>query len=151
MPSDLTAEMKKQFRNGGLRENTWAPIILPVQIIRLGALAILGVPGEITTAAGIRLRQSVQAILEPAGILDVIITSLSNEYGGYFCTYEEYDLQKFEGASTLFGCWSLAALQTEFGKLAHEILKPVQSRRNVSLTQPPLFSDTELNLRSFNH
>jgi len=151
MPSDLTAEMKKQFRNGGLRENTWAPIILPVQIIRLGALAILGVPGEITTAAGIRLRQSVQSILEPAGILDVIITSLSNEYGGYFCTYEEYNLQKFEGASTLFGCWSLAALQTEFGKLANEILKPAQLRRNVALPQPPLFSETELNLRSSNH
>ena len=151
MPSDVTSEMKKQFRNGGLREHTWAPIILPVQILRLGALAILGVPGEITTAAGIRLRQSVQRILEPSGILDVVITSLSNEYGGYFCTYEEYSEQKFEGASTLFGCWSLAALQTEFGKIANEMLKPPHSRRISTSPRPPEFSDTELNLRSSGH
>lgn len=148
MPSDVTAELKRQFRNGGLRENTWAPVILPVQILRVGALAILGIPGEITTAAGIRLRQSIQLILEPAGILDVVLTSLSNEHGGYFCTAEEYEEQSFEGASTLFGIWSFAALQTEFGKIAQELLKPHGSRRISTTVAPPVFSDTELNLRS---
>jgi neutral ceramidase len=148
MPSDVTGEMKRQFKNGALREHTWKPVILPLQIIRIGELAVLGVPGEISTAAGIRLRQSMQLLLEPQGILDVIITSLSNEHGGYFTTAEEYEVQAFEGASTLFGKNSLAALQTEFGKLAAELSKPPSKRRNATTPVPPQFSETELNLRS---
>ncbi|MEX1188483.1 MAG: neutral/alkaline non-lysosomal ceramidase N-terminal domain-containing protein [Bacteroidia bacterium] len=148
MPSEITAEFRKQYRNGALREHSWAPVILPIQIARLADVAILGFPGEITTAAGIRLRKTVLEILEPLGIIDVVITSCSNEYGGYVSTYEEYQLQLFEGASTLFGAHTLSAFQTEFAKLAKELLKPSSDRRIPYAPQPPEFSQTELDLRT---
>ncbi|KAG6783615.1 hypothetical protein POTOM_009274 [Populus tomentosa] len=41
----------------------WTPEILPIQILRLGKLIILSVPGELTTMAGRRLREAVKETL----------------------------------------------------------------------------------------
>ena len=40
----------------------WTPSIAPVQILRIGQLFILAVPGEFTTMAGRRLRNSVKKV-----------------------------------------------------------------------------------------
>jgi len=40
----------------------WAPSIVPVQILRVGQLFILAVPGEFTTMSGRRLRNSVKEV-----------------------------------------------------------------------------------------
>jgi neutral ceramidase len=37
-------------------------------------------------------------------------------------TYEEYQLQRYEGASTLFGPWSLAASQQVYARLAQALV-----------------------------
>ncbi len=37
------------------------PAIVPIQILRVGQLVILSVPGELTTMAGRRLREAVHA------------------------------------------------------------------------------------------
>ncbi len=99
------------------------PDVLPVQIIRIGSLAILGVPGEITTMAGRRLREAIQNLLEPIGVKYIAISGYANAYAGYITTKEEYDKQNYEGASTLFGPYTFEAYRQEFGKLAISMIE----------------------------
>ncbi|MFQ5846138.1 MAG: neutral/alkaline ceramidase [Candidatus Methylomirabilales bacterium] len=96
----------------------WTPEVLPFHIITIGKLALVGVPFEMTTMAGRRLRRTVEAQLAPAGIDTVVIAGLANAYAGYVATREGYSVQHYEGASTHFGPWTLAALQQEFDRLA---------------------------------
>ena len=91
---------------------------VPVQIFRLGNLAVLGVPLEVTTMSARRLRQTVLDALSPVGVNTVVIAGLSNDYHEYMATREEYTAQMYEGASTIFGPWQLAAIQQESRKLA---------------------------------
>ncbi len=60
-------------------------------------------------------------------------------------TYEEYQAQIYEGGHTVFGEWSLAALQTKFELLAEEMLKPKEERKFVHDAIPPDFTEEELN------
>jgi neutral ceramidase len=93
------------------------PEVLPVQILRIGNLAIVAQPTEITTMAGRRLRETVKTAF--GGQVDhVVISALSNAYAGYVATREEYALQHYEGASTHFGPYTLNALQEQFHRVA---------------------------------
>lgn len=101
----------------GLLEN-FTPVILPFQLLRLGSVAIAGIPGEMTVQAGRRLQESLKAALLPLGVQRVILTGLANEYSGYITTPEEYDSQQYEGASTLYGRLTFEAYQQVFTELA---------------------------------
>lgn len=90
----------------------------PIQLFRIGNLAILGVPWEVTTMAGRRLRETVLDALAPVGVDTVVISGLSNAYLDYMTTREEYAAQLYEGASTNYGPWQLAAAQQQARKLA---------------------------------
>jgi len=96
-----------------------APSVLPLQMIKLGTLLLVAHPGELTTIAGIRLRDTVSDILGPEqGIRHVIITTYANAFSSYTTTHEEYGEQYYEGASTLFGPWTFKAYRQENKKLA---------------------------------
>ena len=82
---------------------------VPVQLLRIGRLYLLGIPGEVTIVAGLRLRRTVAGIVG-ADLDDVLVASYSNGYFHYVTTPEEYDAQEYEGGSTLFGRWQLPAL-----------------------------------------
>ncbi|MFF0744743.1 neutral/alkaline non-lysosomal ceramidase N-terminal domain-containing protein [Streptomyces sp. NPDC004111] len=82
---------------------------VPVQLLRVGRLYLLGIPGEVTIVAGLRLRRTVAGIVG-ADLDDVLVASYSNGYFHYVTTPEEYDAQEYEGGSTLFGRWQLPAL-----------------------------------------
>jgi neutral ceramidase len=92
--------------------------ILPLQIFTIGNLALVALPWEVTTMAGRRIRDTVQNVLKDSGVDTVVIAGLSNDYVSYLTTREEYSLQHYEGASTQFGPWTLAAVQQELRKLA---------------------------------
>ncbi|MEK6807073.1 MAG: neutral/alkaline non-lysosomal ceramidase N-terminal domain-containing protein [Pseudomonadota bacterium] len=94
------------------------PNILPFQLFRIGNLAIVGLPWEVTTMSARRIRKTLLEVLAPAGIDTVVIAGLANEFVHYLTTREEYSTQQYEGASTLFGPWTLAAVQQETRKLA---------------------------------
>ena len=47
-----------------------------------------------------------------------VIAGLSNSYTQYIATYEEFQAQRYEAASTLYGPHTLAAYQQEYDKLA---------------------------------
>ncbi|KAK4780221.1 hypothetical protein SAY87_016327 [Trapa incisa] len=145
-----TGEMKKPY--------DWAPSVLPIQILRVGQLVILSVPGEFTTMAGRRLRDAVKSVLVSGGHgqfgdnVHVVIAGLTNAYSQYVTTFEEYQVQRYEGASTLFGPHTLSAYIQEFKKLAAAILsgQPVESdlqppdllKKQISLLTPVVVDGT---------
>ena len=99
----------------------WVPETLPFQVFVVGELAIVGLPAEITTMAGRRIRSDVQAQLASQGVTSVVIAGLSNSYSGYVATREEYQTQHYEGASTAFGQHTLGAYRQEVSDLAAAI------------------------------
>lgn len=99
----------------------WVPYILPMQLVRVGNLYICAVPAELTTMSGRRLKQTVLDSLAKLGQLTadtrVVIAGLSNSYSHYVATYEEYQIQRYEGASTLYGPHTLDAYRQQFAAL----------------------------------
>ena len=130
-------------RIGYGKKTPWIPQILPLQIFVIGSVAIVGIPSEITTIAGARLRQTVAKVLEERGVSEVLLSPYANSYAGYITTYEEYRMQFYEGGHTLFGKWTLAAYQMKFKELATELLKAPADRKRYSL-QPDRFSRKDI-------
>jgi neutral ceramidase len=95
----------------------WSPEVLPVSIVRIGQLAIVAAPGELTIMAGRRIRETVKDALGDS-VRHVVIAGYANAYSGYVTTPEEYDAQHYEGASTHFGKWTLGAYQQSYHELA---------------------------------
>src|SRR5690606_14794855 len=92
---------------------------VPVQLVRIGDLHLIGMPGEVTVVSGLRLRQTVADVLG-ADLDKVLVQGYANAYAHYVTTPEEYDAGEYEGASTLFGRYELPAFQqTVHGLAAH--------------------------------
>ncbi len=105
---------------------TMTPQIMPVQLIKLGSLAIIAVPAEVTTMAGRRMKEAVLAELSSEGVRNVVVSSLANSYASYLTTREEYQKQWYEGAATLFGPNEEEGFRQEYRKLAQAIVSGSQ-------------------------
>jgi neutral ceramidase len=122
----------------------FVPDVVELQIIRIGQLAIIGQPGEITTMAGRRLRDTVKATLDSDGTNNtIVIAGLANEYTQYVTTPEEYDMQQYESAATFYGKWTLDAYKMHFDTLAkalvnHTSVEPGPTPRDLSDDQTTL-------------
>ncbi|MFP2930637.1 neutral/alkaline ceramidase [Pyxidicoccus sp. 3LG] len=147
------AEKPIVLETGSMKPYPWTPEVLPLQLVTVGNLALVAVPFELTTMAGRRLRQTVRERLAPAGVTEVVIAGLSNAYAGYVATREEYARQDYEGASTHFGPWTLAALQQGFDALAASLRDgrpvppgptPRDLRHAVASLQPGVVFDDKL-------
>ena len=112
----------------------WLPSIIPISIFRIGQLFILNVPAEFTTMAGRRLRNAVnQSIMDNGYDQEpiIVIAGLANSYSSYVTTREEYDGQRYEAASTLYGPHTLAAYIQEFQRLVNDLLTGKNSTTSV--------------------
>ncbi|KAK0638743.1 Neutral/alkaline nonlysosomal ceramidase [Cercophora newfieldiana] len=101
----------------------WTPNIVDVQVFRAGQLVIIVSPGEATTMAGRRwkeavhsastilFQQEVNSAMDPSTVPPpvVVIGGPANSYTHYITTEEEYGIQRYEGASTLYGPHTLDA------------------------------------------
>ena len=96
----------------------WTPNIVDVQAFRVGQLVIIASPGEASTMAGRRWKNAVAHAAadifqqEPTADLPppvVVLGGPANSYTHYITTEEEYAIQRYEGASTLYGPHTLAA------------------------------------------
>jgi len=95
----------------------WSPNIVDVQLFRVGQLFMIVAPGEVSTMAGRRWKEAIQTSArtvvsdiaasgqEPV----VVLGGPANTYTHYITTPEEYTQQRFEGASTLYGPYTLDA------------------------------------------
>ena len=102
------------------RKQNLAPIKLPFQIFKLGELAILGCPGELSTMAGRRVKEALLKQLKPHHIDTIALSCYTNEYCQYTVTPQEYNIQHYEGASTPYGPHTLTAFTQEFSSLLSE-------------------------------
>lgn len=99
----------------------WAQQRLPVQLVRLGSLYLICLPVEVTITSGLRLRRSAAHILD-TGLEHVLVQGYSNGYAHYLTTDHEYDEQRYEGGSTIFGRHQLRALIETVGELAEAMI-----------------------------
>ncbi|XP_042719058.1 putative neutral ceramidase C [Lagopus leucura] len=125
----------------------WHPDIVDVQIATIGSLAIVAVPGEFTTMSGRRLREAIKSEFGSHGTvgMDVVIAGLCNVYTHYITTYEEYQVQRYEAASTIYGPHTLSA----YIQLYREIARAIATSTVQDLPsgpEPPLFNVTSLTL-----
>nr|KAF6454764.1 N-acylsphingosine amidohydrolase 2B [Rousettus aegyptiacus] len=118
----------------------WHPDIVDVQIITLGSFAIAAVPGELTTMSGRRFREAVKAEFETYGMknVTVVISGLCNVYTHYIATYEEYQVQRYEAASTIYGPHTLSAYIQLFRVLAKAIATDTVANLSTG-PEPPFF------------
>ncbi|KAL9029032.1 MAG: hypothetical protein Q9196_002680 [Gyalolechia fulgens] len=99
------------------RPYLWTPNIVDIQLLRIGKFFVIVSPGEATTMAGRRWREAVSRsasslTLSSNGKDDLPIVVLggpANSYTHYIATEEEYGIQRYEGASTLYGAHTLNA------------------------------------------
>lgn len=104
----------------------WTPEVLPVSVHKIGQLSMLAVPAEFTVMAGRRIMETVKSVMGEQ-TQHTVVAALSNAYSGYVTTKEEYDMQHYEGGSTHFGPWTLAAYQQAFYQLAAAMLPAGQT------------------------
>ncbi|KAK3686385.1 hypothetical protein LTR37_019858 [Vermiconidia calcicola] len=116
----------------------WAPNIVDIQLLRVGQFFIVVSSGEATTMSGRRWREAVQsAVANTFGDLNdtepvVVLGGPANSYTHYFATTEEYSIQRYEGASTLYGPHTLDAHLT----LSAELLPYLDTTAS---NLPPLY------------
>jgi hypothetical protein len=99
------------------------PAAVPLMAVRIADRLIVTVPGEMTVEMGRRVRASVLAAAAPAGIRRVAIAGYANEFVHYFTTPEEYDMQHYEGGSTLYGRYSSNLIKDDLTALAGAIAR----------------------------
>ena len=80
-----------------------------------------------------RLKTLLLAELAPVGVQTIVVAGLVNDYVHYLTTREEYAAQQYEGASTLYGPWTHAAVMQESLKLA----RAMRRGEAVSVELPP--------------
>ena len=102
------------------------PRVLPVQILRIGSMAILGMAFEVTVESGTRFvaaaeRGQLGADVQGPPIERYVVSSVTNEYSGYVATPEEYARQYYEGGHTLYGPNTQAFLAAHAGHLAADL------------------------------
>lgn len=106
------------------------PRELPVSYAEIGALKLVSMPGELSTAAGRMLRDSLGA----HGRFEII--GLANEYTSYVTTPDEYEVHDYIAASTIWGPNEMRVLAWAAGCLARGASAPENCW---SLSRPDLF------------
>lgn len=124
------------------RPYAWDPATIPIQLLRMGHVFIVAVPSEFTTMSGRRLRKQLTAVLrgmpELGGLEPVVtIAGLANGYSSYVTTPEEYEAQRYEAASTIFGKHTLDGYLQELSRLAKDMVTGSPSASD----PPPPFAD----------
>ncbi|PQE06083.1 neutral alkaline non-lysosomal ceramidase protein [Rutstroemia sp. NJR-2017a BBW] len=89
------------------------PPPVDVQLLRVGQFITIISPSEATTMSGRRWKSAIAAAATSSSITSsppkVVLGGPANTYAHYLTTPEEYGIQRYEGASTLYGQHELDA------------------------------------------
>ncbi|KAG0641458.1 Neutral/alkaline nonlysosomal ceramidase [Tuber brumale] len=129
----------------------WAPNIVDVQMFRVGQLAIIISPGEATTMSGRRWKKAVAEELNSTGIIGsgdswIVLGGPANSYTHYIATPEEYAVQRYEGASTLYGQFTLGAYISLYKKYIPYLGATPPSIPIPPGPSPPINTNTSISL-----
>jgi neutral ceramidase len=138
----------------------WTPNLVDIQMFRVGQMFMIISPAEVSTMAGRRWKAAIASAATSQGLVSnepiVTVGSPANTYAHYVVTPEEYSIQRYEGASTLYGQHTLPAfvnltvsnmhyLSAESTSLPQQGTLPPDNRRNslsfispVVLDSPPI-------------
>ncbi|XP_063992674.1 neutral ceramidase [Diachasmimorpha longicaudata] len=132
----------------------WQPKIVSTHLVAIGNFLIAGVPGEFTTMSGRRMRETIAStVMESTHVKPiVVIAGLCNTYSDYIATPEEYEIQRYEGASTIFGPHTLTIYLQKYRELALAVINgsklepgpspPDMTTKNLISLQTPVIYDT---------
>ena len=114
------------------------PRVAHLTVMRIGGMVLGTVPAEVTTTAGSRMRDAMVRGARRTGAHadSVVLMGLTNGYMHYVTTPEEYQLQHYEGASTIHGPSSSVALAHGLERLAGSL--PAPGRPSPSAVVPSL-------------
>ncbi|CAK9783589.1 ceramidase family protein [Cutaneotrichosporon oleaginosum] len=118
----------------------WTANIVDIQVLRVGQLVIIVSSPEASTMAGRRWRSAIGEAAKsflPAGVQPIVVLGgPANTYTHYAVTPEEYDVQRYEGSSTLYGRDTLNAyINLTVGAMSY--LSPAASSVPPSGPAPP--------------
>lgn len=133
---EIIRAVRRYESTGSIGPGPWTPNVVPVQVIRLGPVAVAALPTEPTLTAGRRVARSVLEALADEGVEAVIPMGYANSYAGYVVTPEEYVEQAYEGGSTYFGQWTLGAYQARLDEVCARLRTP-RGARDPSLGPAP--------------
>ena len=94
MKKAITFPLKKSPASGETAEADTSPgeLSTEIQVLRIGDIYILGLPGEILVEVGLEIKKR-------AGVEKLFLISLSNDTIGYVCHKEAYDEEGYESGS----------------------------------------------------
>jgi neutral ceramidase len=134
---------KDVFLGTGSQNPPWTPQVMPLQVLRIGQLALTVAPGEFTIVAGQRVQDAVAAQLGGVATRHVL-AGYANAYAGYVATPEEYDLQHYEGAATHFGRYTQSAYAQELARIAAALR---DGQATPSAVSPPALPQNRISVR----
>ena len=89
MCRQVTFPVKKAPADGERRRQ---PVTTEIQVLRLGDIYVLGLPGEVLVEVGMEIRKK-------AGIEKLLIATVANDTIGYVCHSQAYDQGGYEPES----------------------------------------------------
>jgi neutral ceramidase len=98
------------------------PQAIPFNVMQVGDRLLATVAGEPTVGVGDMLRQAIGQVAAGHGIRRVVVVGYANGYTDYFTTPAEYDVQAYEGGSTVYGRNSALVLRDTLVDLARRLV-----------------------------
>ena len=123
---DILRSFGRRFYGRNLRAGDAFAPHLPIRHVRLGDDELVGLPVEPSAV----LTQRIRAALRPDAPEEVVLLGLCGGYAGYATTSDEYRVQDYEGAATLWG--------RDFGRYVQAMVERVASgsARPPGMAQP---------------
>ncbi|KAI4280919.1 MAG: hypothetical protein L6R38_004054 [Xanthoria sp. 2 TBL-2021] len=142
------------------RPYLWTPNIVDIQVFRIGQLLIVVSPGEATTMAGRRWKESISHTASALALTSeaddenppiVVLGGPANSYTHYIATEEEYNIQRYEGASTLYGPHTLNAYISITTSLLTYLQTSSHDKHPPPGPDPPIHTNVSFNFNSKVH
>ncbi len=100
------------------------PEVAQLSVVRIDNMLLAAVPAEVTTTAARRILEAIDSASSPTTPQSAVLVGLANGFIQYVTTEEEYQLQHYEGGSTLYGPGTAGFLGRRLVELATQLPKP---------------------------
>lgn len=117
------------------------PAAIPLSIFGVGNVLLVGLPGEFTVGMSVRIKNRLHEQItaeDKTNRNDIIIIGLANEYLSYFTTAHEYELQRYEAGSMVYGQYSGHFVEQAISNLYNKSNRELSARHGKYKSSPKL-------------